>query len=292
MRGNVFDIQRYSIHDGNGIRTVVFMKGCPLRCKWCANPESWKLESQLFYKKSSCIHCHMCVDSCKNSEVTLEDNEIKLHTGDYDFVRVCPTEALCVKGNWMRVDEVMKEIRKDKAFYERSNGGITISGGEPLLQHEFTLELLKQCKLEGISTAIETTGHIKQEILEKVLPFVDLFLYDIKSMDTNVHKQYTGVGNEQILANLKYLSDKANIMVRTPMIPGVNDKKEDIEAITNYLKECNIRKYAVLPFHQYGSNKYDAIQIPYEMKDVKMHSEDYVNKIKEYITSQGFIDEF
>ena len=290
--GIVFDIKRYAIHDGDGIRTTIFLKGCPLRCKWCANPESWKLESQLFYKKSSCIHCHMCVDSCRNNEVTLEDNEIKLHTGDYDFVRVCPTEALCVKGNWMRVDEVMKEIRKDKAFYERSNGGITISGGEPLLQHEFTLELLKQCKLEGISTAIETTGHIKQEILEKVLPFVDLFLYDIKSMDTNVHKQYTKVGNEQILANLKYLSDKANIMVRTPMIPGVNDKKEDIEAITNYLKECNIRKYAVLPFHQYGSNKYDAIQIPYEMKEVKMHKEEYVNEIKEYILSKGFINEF
>lgn len=292
MKGNVFDIQRYSIHDGNGIRTVVFMKGCPLRCKWCANPESWKLESQLFYKKSNCIHCYMCIDTCQNSEVTLENNEIKISSGNYDFVRVCPTESLCVKGKWMSVEEVMKEIRKDLPFYKQSNGGVTISGGEPLRQHEFTLELLKRCKEEGISTAVETTGHVDPKVLNESLPFVDLFLYDVKMMNSEDHKKWTGVGNELLLKNLKEISGKVNIMVRTPMIPNVNDTKEEIQKILDYLKICNIKKYSILPFHQYGSNKYEALQIPYQMHDVKMHSEEYINEIKEFVKKQGFIEEF
>ncbi len=292
MKGNVFDIQRYSIHDGKGIRTVVFLKGCPLRCKWCANPESWKLEPQLFYKKTSCIHCHMCIDTCQNSEVTLENDKIKLHNGNYDFVRVCPTEALSVKGKWMTVDEVMNEIRKDIPFYKQSNGGVTISGGEPLRQFEFTKELLEVCKKEGIATAVETTGHVDTKALNEIVPFVDLFLYDIKMMDSDKHKEWTGVGNALILHNLKEISSKADIMVRTPMIPNVNDAKEDMQAILDYLKECNIKKYSILPFHQYGSNKYEAIQIPYKMHDVKMHSEEYVEEIKEYIKMQGFSEEF
>ncbi len=292
MKGNVFDIQRYSIHDGNGIRTVVFMKGCPLRCKWCANPESWKLESQLFYKKSNCIHCHMCIDACQNSEVTLENNEIKISSGNYDFVRVCPTESLCVKGKWMSVEEVMKEIRKDLPFYKQSNGGVTISGGEPLCQHEFTLELLKRCKEEGISTAVETTGHVDSKVLNEILPFVDLLLYDVKMMNSEDHKKWTGVGNELLLKNLKEISGKVNIMVRTPMIPNVNDTKEEIQKILDYLKICNIKKYSILPFHQYGSNKYEALQIPYQMHDVKMHSEEYINEIKVFVKKQGFIEEF
>ena len=292
MKGNVFDIQRYSIHDGKGIRTVVFLKGCPLRCKWCANPESWTLESQLFYKKSSCIHCHMCIDTCQNSEVTLENNEIKLQKGNYDFVRVCPTEALCVKGTWMTVEEVMREIRKDLPFYKQSNGGVTFSGGEPLLQADFTLALLKQCKAEGISTAVETTGYVELSILDKILPYVDLFLYDVKTMNDEKHQYYTGVSNTKILSNLKYIAKKADIMVRTPMIPNVNDRYEDIQAILNYLKECNIHKYSILPFHQYGSNKYEALQIPYEMSGIAMHDEEYVNDVKLFIKKQGFSEEF
>lgn len=272
MKGNVFDIQRYSIHDGKGIRTVVFMKGCPLRCKWCANPESWLLESQLFYKASTCIHCNLC--------------------NNFTDATKCPSEALCIKGKWMTVEEVMHEIRKDIPFYKRSNGGVTISGGEPLLQYEFTLELLKQCKEEGISTAIETTGFVDQAILTKVLPYVDLFLYDIKSMDSDIHKRWTGVDNHKILENLKYLANQADIMVRTPMIPEVNDKKEDIEAIMNFLKECNISKYALLPFHQYGSSKYEGLHLEYEMKHVKMHNEEYANAMKQYVKENGFSDEF
>ena len=293
MKGNVFDIQRYSIHDGKGIRTVVFLKGCPLRCKWCANPESWTLASQLFYKKSVCIHCHACVETCKNCEVTLENDEIKLHKcSDFAFVENCPTEALCVKGKWMEVEDVMQEIRKDLPFYQQSHGGVTISGGEPLLQHEFTLSLLKQCKAEGISTAVETTGYVDESILQNILPYVDLFLYDIKTMDNEKHKQWTGVENQRILKNLKMIAGKVDIMVRTPMIPNVNDTKEDIQQILEYLKSCGIHKYSLLPFHQYGSNKYEAIQIPYTMQDVGMHSEAYVEEMKCFVSNQGFSDEF
>ena len=234
IKGNVFDIQRYSIHDGPGIRTVVFLKGCPLRCKWCSNPESWNESPQLFYAASRCIGCRTCVTVCTNKEVTPEDRGVKIHwdrckADKLDWVEQCPTKALTVKGKWMEISKVMSEIEKDIDFYRQSKGGITLSGGEPLLQPEFSYELLRLCNEKGIHTSVETTGCVPKENLEKILPVVDLFLYDIKLADTHKHKEWTGIGNEEILENLRWISKQSKkIFVRTPMIPEVNDKEQNI----------------------------------------------------------------
>ncbi len=292
-KGNVFDIQRYSIHDGPGIRTVVFLKGCPLRCKWCSNPESWKEGEQLFYAPSRCIGCLTCVKACKNGEVTNE-NGLHVHwerciPGNLGWVEQCPTKALSVKGKWMEVEAVFKEVAKDTPFYIQSGGGITLSGGEPLLQSGFAFELLKACKEAGIHTAIETTGDVPRENLESVLSVTDLFLYDMKAADSQTHKVWTGRENDRILKNLEWLSEKkANIFVRTPMIPGVNDTKQQILDMIDILQRFGIRNYDILPFHQYGSGKYQSCGLDYTMQDVKPHSEEYVDEIRNMIQSYGF----
>lgn len=293
IKGNVFDIQRYSIHDGEGIRTVVFLKGCSLRCKWCANPESWDMKPQLFYIKSRCIGCHTCVHTCKMQEIESISGGIQIHWErcgkDYSFVDACPTGALSVKGKYMLVDEVMKEVEKDRPFYDESNGGVTLSGGEPLVQQSFALALLRECRNKGISTAIETTGNIMWTRLKEVVPFVDLFLYDLKTMNSETHEHWTGQRNELILENLKRLASLgADIMVRTPIIPDVNDQIADIENIVAYLKTCGIKKYDILPFHQYGSGKFESIGQKYTLMDLKAPSDEKINNFRKIIQEAGF----
>ena len=302
MKGNVFDIQRYSIHDGSGIRTVVFLKGCPLRCKWCSNPESWAAHPELFYIKSRCVGCLTCTAACSCGEVTpapagaADDAPIEIHrdrvTDDLSWTAACPTGALRVKGECMEAQEVFAEILKDRVFYEYSGGGVTLSGGEPLLQADFAAEVLSLCKEAGIQTAVETTGAVPWESLEKVLPFTDLFLYDMKSADPQVHKEWTGVSNERILENFaKLAAAGAEIFVRTPMIPGVNDRKEDIQAIMDILAANGVKRYNILPFHQYGSGKYESIGIPYGLADLQPPAESHVREIKEMMRAAGFSDE-
>ena len=312
MKGSVFDIQRYSIHDGGGIRTVVFLKGCPLRCRWCSNPESQAGHPEVFYIKSRCIGCRTCVHSCPNGEVeavpdpgeyassgsagpdTEEPSfQIVVHhdrcIGDLSWVKACPAGALRVKGEWMESREVFEEILKDEVFYRRSKGGVTLSGGEPLLQPDFAEEILSLCRGAGISTAVETTGDVPWEIIDRIRPLTDLFLYDMKAMDTQVHRTWTGRGNEQILENLRKLAKAgARIMVRTPLIPGVNDREEDILKILAFLKECGITHYDILPFHQMGSGKYESIGIPYTLAELKVHEDAYVEELRRMIEEKGF----
>ena len=292
MKGNVFDIQRYSIHDGEGIRTVVFLKGCPLRCKWCSNPESWAPHPEVFYIKSRCIGCRTCVHTCTGGEVEDTPDGILVHhercTGDLSWVKACPTGALRVKGEWMEDRKVFSEILKDRVFYQRSGGGVTFSGGEPLLQADFVLEVLKMCRASGISTAVETTGDVPWESLEKVRPYVDLFLYDLKALDTQVHRQWTGQGNERVLENLRALAAAgAKIMVRTPLIPGVNDQIEQVRSVIAFLKDIGVQRYNILPFHQYGSGKYESIGIPYSLADLKTHDDSYIDEIRRLIDDEG-----
>ena len=248
-----FDIQRNSFVDGPGIRTTVFFKGCNLRCAWCHNPESQSAKPQMMFYKDKCTGCGKCKSVCPYH---LEQCELCGKCTLY-----CPVDARKVCGKEHTVDEVLKEVLKDKAFYETSGGGVTFSGGECMLQIDFLAEILKKCKENGIHTAVDTAGHIPFESFEKILPYTDLFLYDIKIFDSQKHKQYVGVGNELILENLKKLFErKAKLWIRIPIIPDVNDSIEEIQKIKDFLKTIGTpEKIELLPYHAMGENKYRAI---------------------------------
>ena len=249
----IFDIQRNSFVDGPGIRTTVFFKGCNLKCAWCHNPESQSAKPQMMFYKDKCTGCGKCKSVCPYH---LEQCELCGKCTLY-----CPVDARKVCGKEHTVDEVLKEVLKDKAFYETSGGGVTFSGGECMLQIDFLAEILKKCKENGIHTAVDTAGHIPFESFEKILPYTDLFLYDIKIFDSQKHKQYVGVGNELILENLKKLFErKAKLWIRIPIIPDVNDSIEEIQKIKDFLKTIGTpEKIELLPYHAMGENKYRAI---------------------------------
>ena len=248
-----FDIQRNSFVDGPGIRTTVFFKGCNLKCAWCHNPESQSAKPQMMFYKDKCTGCGKCKSVCPYH---LEQCELCGKCTLY-----CPVDARMVCGKEHTVDEVLKEVLKDKAFYETSGGGVTFSGGECMLQIDFLAEILKKCKENGIHTAVDTAGHIPFESFEKILPYTDLFLYDIKIFDSQKHKQYVGVSNELILENLKKLFErKAKLWIRIPIIPDVNDSIEEIQKIKDFLKTIGTaEKIELLPYHAMGENKYRAI---------------------------------
>lgn len=247
----IFDIQRNSYVDGPGIRTTVFFKGCNLRCKWCHNPESQSFEKQMMFYKDKCTGCGKCREVCPN------------HLKKCDFCGkcelYCPAEARKICGREYTSDEVLAEVIKDKAFYDNSGGGVTFSGGECMLQLDFLCEILKKCKAAGIHTAVDTAGNVPWKSFEKILPFTDLFLYDIKAFDAELHRKGTGVSNELILENLKNLSGRADIIVRIPVIGGYNDNDEEIRQIADFLKQIKIIKAELLPYHAMGEHKYTAL---------------------------------
>lgn len=295
-RGNVFDIQRYSIHDGDGIRTVIFLKGCPLRCRWCSNPESQSGGPQLFYSQSRCIRCLSCVKASADGEITADGREPVIHwlkCGGETALKLAearPADALLIKGREMTIEEVMQVIRRDRMFYERSGGGVTLSGGEPLLQPDFAKGLLKACRQEGFSTAVETTGHVPWENISGILPFTDLFLYDFKSPDPDIHRDWTGVDNKRILQNLQQLKTAgANIHVRIPVIPGMNDQPETLRKMAGMLDRLGIGTRSLLPFHQYGSGKYRSCGMAYSMEEVQPLPETRMAELEEVFagTSPG-----
>ena len=252
-KGRLFDIQRYSIHDGPGIRTTVFFKGCNLRCAWCHNPESQSPNPQMLVYKNKCTKCGKCKEKCPNNlEKCVLCGKCTLY---------CPHDAREICGKEYTVDEVMREIRKDKVFYETSGGGVTCSGGECMLQIDFLCALLKKCKENGIHTAVDTAGHVPWEYFERILPYTDLFLYDVKCDDSETHKQYTGVGNELILQNLAHLlRHRSPVWVRIPVIGGVNDTVAQMERIRDFLHTHGTpQKIELLPYHAMGEHKYAAL---------------------------------
>jgi pyruvate formate lyase activating enzyme len=287
-RGMVFDIQRYSIHDGPGIRTLVFLKGCPLKCQWCSNPESWLPERQLFYSKSKCILCGRCIQEATKGYISIIEGELDinfpvLNKKDFYWVKDCPTEAFSIKGTWMTVEEVFSIVMKDEIYYRTNGGGITLSGGEPLLQAEFAKALLEEARRNLISTAVETSGYIKTETLLSVLPLTDLFIYDFKLFDDNEHRRYTGVSNKTVKANLKILAGKgADILVRMPLIPGINDSEDHLKQTMDFLLSIGIRRFTVLPFHQYGSGKYASIGNSYALNHINPPKVDAVEIIHHF----------
>lgn len=280
-KGCVFNIQNYSVHDGPGIRTIVFMKGCPLECRWCSNPESQKMKQEIAYNPNKCIgiaECGRCANACAFSAIRKEaGGKISIDrnacTDCLACVEACPSKALHVFGSMMSVDEVLKAIERDSAFYSRSGGGLTVSGGEPLVQADFVIALLKEAKRRRINTAIETCGHVEWSRLEEACRHLDTVLFDIKTIDTVKHKLFTGVGNEIILENLRNICKnfpKLNVLVRTPLVPGFNDTEEEIAGIVDFIRDMPSVKHEILPYHRMGQSKYQFLDREYPMGDVKL----------------------
>lgn len=253
MKALLFDIERNSFVDGPGIRTTVFFKGCNLHCAWCHNPESQSAKPQMMFYKDKCTGCGKCKEVCPHG---FDACDLCGKCALY-----CPMDARKVCGKEYTVDEVLAEVLKDKAFYENSGGGVTFSGGECMLQINFLCEMLKKCKENGIHTAVDTAGHVPFTSFEKILPYTDLFLYDIKLLDSQKHREYVGVENGLILENLKKLfAAGAKIWIRIPVISGVNDSLEEMRAIKAFLAGCGKpENVELLPYHAMGENKYGAI---------------------------------
>ncbi len=259
--GLVFNIQKYSVHDGPGIRTTVFLKGCPLRCAWCHNPESITPRRELLIVESRCIACRECRLACRFGTLVPGDGPLPARSGTCvlcgDCVAACPTEARALGGDEMSVARVLKIVSQDRMFYEQSGGGVTFSGGEPLLQPEFLRSLLETCHAGGLHTVVDTCGMASWEHLLAIAPVTDLFLYDIKLMDDARHRQWTGVSNALILQNLEALGRvHQQIWLRIPLIPGVNDDPAELEAIARFAASVpSIRQVNVLPYHRNGAHK-------------------------------------
>ena len=250
MTATIFDIQRASFVDGPGIRTTVFFKGCNLRCAWCHNPESQSSKKEMLFYKNRCTGCGKCKEKCPNS---LEKCDFCGKCALY-----CPHDAREICGREYTVDKVMREVLKDKTIYENSGGGVTFSGGECMLYIDFLEKILKKCKEEGIHTAVDTAGHVPPEYFERIIPYTDLFLYDVKISDDEKYKEYVGVGNELILSNLERLfSLGCRVIVRTPVIVGVNDSEEEIKTIKKIAERAE--KIELLPYHAMGEHKYAAL---------------------------------
>ena len=292
MEGLVFNIQKFSIHDGPGIRTTVFLKGCPLRCRWCANPESNDVRAELLHTPSTCVKCETCVHICPKGALHFEEERLicdkDVCISCFACAGNCPTRALTIEGEWQTVEQVVAEVKKDEPFYERSGGGVTLSGGEPLMQEEFTLELLKALKEAGIHTNIETTGYTSKEYLDKVLPYLDMIYMDFKHPDSKKHEEKTGVPNEQIIENMAYIIGCGkDLTVRVPVIPRYNHSPEVAHAYGKKLKEIGATKLHLLPFHQMGSNKWKAMGLDYEYADEPAMKEEEVEEMADIIESYG-----
>lgn len=266
--GIIFDIQHYSIHDGPGIRTNVFLKGCPLNCLWCQNPESKSIERQIMYNSSLCVGCGACLERCEKGAIYRAKEKVKtdraICVSCGSCISVCRSEARNFSGKKITVAEVYNEVAKDKLFYKSSNGGITVSGGEPLMQAGFTRDLLRSCRENGINTCIETCGFAKWQSMKSVMEYVDLALYDVKHMDSEQHKKCTGVGNERILDNMIKISNemKVPVIARTPLIPGYNNSEENIHAMSQFLadKIPTCVEVNLLPYHRLGDSKAEQLE--------------------------------
>jgi pyruvate formate lyase activating enzyme len=264
--GIIFDIKRYAIHDGPGIRTTIFFKGCPLSCPWCHNPEGLSGSPQLIHRKQRCIVCGACVDACPNSALTISDRGPSLERRNCrncgQCVDVCPADAREIAGTSRSVEELIEFISKDIVFYDESGGGVTFSGGEPMLQYEFLFEILKACGRLGIHRALDTTGYCDTDHLLRIAEETDLFLFDIKMMDPERHRQHTGVSNQKIIRNIEQLAKKGlNITVRIPLLPGINDDHSNIDQVGHLIASLpGIDRVDILPYHRHGMEKYKNLE--------------------------------
>ncbi|HEA64777.1 MAG TPA: glycyl-radical enzyme activating protein [Candidatus Aminicenantes bacterium] len=294
-RGIIFDIKRYAIHDGPGIRTTVFLKGCSLRCQWCHNPEGIKSKPEISLRSTRCAkECSECVSVCPQDAISKDGNFIEIDQDKCDLCGVCDDvcvyEALEIVGREVTVEEVMDEIEKDGIFFDESGGGITFSGGEPLMQIDFLETLLKEIKKKNIHVTLDTSGYVSFEDLERVSPNVDLFLYDIKIMDKEKHEKYTGVSNKLILENLRKLSEIGKpVAVRIPLVSGINDDDQNIQMLAEYLHGLkNIKQINLLAYHRGGCEKYKRLRKEKIAKTFSPPSDERIEEIKKILTRSGF----
>ncbi len=289
----IANIQGYSIHDGPGIRTVVFLKGCPLRCRWCANPENLEDRVRVGFLANLCKHCARCAKVCPRGAI-LPDADRRIDRKHCDecaeCVEACFYEALVRYGKRMTVEEVFDQVRRDKIFYESSGGGVTVSGGEPLTHGDFVAELFTLCRGEGIHTCVETCGCVPRSAFERVLKLTDVFYFDLKLMDSELHRAYTGQGNEAILENARFLAGSgADILFRQPLIPGVNSPEENVKATAAFIRSLGREDLALqlIPYHRMGTSKYAALDIPYTMEDMKPMAAEEVEAVRALYESYG-----
>lgn len=293
LKGWVFDIQRYSINDGPGIRTTVFFKGCPLRCLWCDNPESQSRPPELFFFEALCVQCHRCVPVCPNGAISVAPDGSVLTDRDRcrgcgACTEACLAGARVLSGRLMTVDEVMEVILKDSLFYRNSGGGMTASGGEATAQLEFLIVLLKRCREIGIHTALDTTGHAPWETLNEILEHTDLVLYDIKHMDPAMHRKLTGVDNALILENAVRIARAGKpLWIRFPLIPGCNDDERNIQATGAFTLELGLRQIDLLPYHRLGAGKYHRLGREYPLPDARPYREEEIERIKALLQALG-----
>jgi pyruvate formate lyase activating enzyme len=294
VEGVVFNIQRYSIQDGPGIRTTVFLKGCPLRCSWCSNPESQNTVPEIVHRDSLCTKCGRCLDVCNVKAISVDDKSVsidrKLCRKCFKCVQVCAVGAIKSFGDTMSAKEVFQLIRKDAEFYRDSGGGVTVSGGEPLSQPDFVAALFKLCRDGGIDTCLETSGYTRANAFEKVLPYTSLVLYDVKLSNPVAHRKWTKKSNKEILRNLAIAAASATpVIIRIPLIPGVNDSDEELKNIAinavDFLKKPG--KVNILPYHRFGMGKYQMLDRKYQLTELITPKDPEIQRAKCLFESFG-----
>ncbi len=290
--GLIFDIKRFAVHDGPGIRTTVFLKGCPLQCLWCHSPESQRPYPELMYYASLCHHCNECVSTCPTQAQTTNTTQKIIQSRCTHCGRcatACYPGALKMVGKHIGLDALLNEVQKDAPFYRQSQGGITLSGGEPTLQPQFAQALLKGCQDQHFHTAIETCGYTAWSIFQKILPHVNLVFYDLKHLDRAKHTQYTGVPNDLILQNLRRLDHtETNYVIRIPVIPTINDDPDTIKALITFCSSLHhLKCVELLPYHRFGVSKYQHLARPYSLLDLPLPQDDVIIEISEALQNQG-----
>ncbi len=306
LTAKITDIQHFNVHDGPGIRTVVFFQGCPLRCKWCQNPETISTEPRMLFNSALCIGCGACIQACPGGSLTVRAQTVRYNPSE--CLRCGSCQSQCFTGARkfssavMTLDQVYDQVMKDQVVYRKSGGGITVSGGEPLLHIDFNTALLARVKASGTTTAVETAGYVPWEYFEKIRGHVDTFLYDFKLFHGDAHRRWTGADNQRIKENLRRLClVHDNVMVRIPLIPAVNDSEEEFTAMMRFVNSLDqINSVHILPFHTLGAGKYSMLGETYELEQLSEENQDGIDRcmaiaenmgIKVNLGGTGFVED-